>query len=158
MRFFLLKGWMVSNTSSSNVLPFGASSSVYAFNLVARSLHAIGERLFSLIWCNYFDDFPQLDVAGFEDDAQECADWLLNLLGWRPHKRLPFNNSFDAFGVTFDLSMSGDGKILFRNKQSRGTQISDEISDILRTGVFTPAQATALRGKLQFAETHTHIL
>ena len=33
----------------SNVLPFGPSNSVYAFNLIARSLHIIGESLFALI-------------------------------------------------------------------------------------------------------------
>ena len=45
----------------SQVLPFGASSAVYAFNRVARAIHAVGVRLFGLVWCNYYDDFPQLD-------------------------------------------------------------------------------------------------
>eukprot|EP00438_Fugacium_kawagutii_P011611 Skav216067 [mRNA] locus=scaffold389:28036:29832:+ [translate_table: standard] len=143
----------------SNVLPFGASSSVYAFNLVARSLHAIGERLFGLIWCNYYDDYPQLDIAGFGGDAQICAERFLKLLGWRssekPHKRLPFAESFEALGVLFDLSSSINGKIVVRNKPSRVSQICDEVDAVLAAGSFTPAQATALRGKLQFAETHT---
>ena len=47
----------------SRVLPFGASASVYGFNRVVRALHCIGERLFGLVWCNYYDDYPQLDLA-----------------------------------------------------------------------------------------------
>ena len=46
----------------SNVLPFGASASVYGFNRLARALHTIGERIFGLVWSNYYDDYPQLDV------------------------------------------------------------------------------------------------
>ena len=41
---------------ASKVLPFGASASVYSFNRIAKAVHMVGIRLFSLIWTNYFDD------------------------------------------------------------------------------------------------------
>lgn len=55
----------------SNVLPFGPSNSVYAFNLIARSLRTIGASRFALIWSDYYDGFPQLNLAACEADSQE---------------------------------------------------------------------------------------
>lgn len=55
----------------SNVLPFGPSISVYAFNLIARSLHIIGASLFAFIWSDYYDGFPQLNLAACEADSLE---------------------------------------------------------------------------------------
>ena len=67
----------------SNVLPFGSSASVYAFNRISRACHTIGVRLFGLVWNNYYDDFPQLDLVAFQGDAQATAEGLFELIGWR---------------------------------------------------------------------------
>lgn len=67
----------------SQVLPFGAAASVYHFNKAARAIHLLGVRLFGLLWCNYYDDYPQLDLEACGDAAQEAAERLLRLIGWR---------------------------------------------------------------------------
>ena len=143
----------------SQVLPFGASASVYAFNRVSRALHCVGTRLFSLVWSNYYDDFPQLDVAMAGEDATTTAEGLMDLLGWRyskkENKRLPMSLSFSALGVVFDFQAAQEGKVIVRNKESRAEQIYEEITKILQLGTFTRAQAASLRGKLQFAESQT---
>lgn len=103
----------------SNVLPFGASAS----NRLARALHTIGERIFGLVWSNYYDDYPQLDVESSGGDAQMCAERLFHLLGWRVSfketKRKPASTQFDVLGVTFDFVQASSGSILVRNKASR---------------------------------------
>ena len=75
----------------SHVIPFGASASVYSFNRCARAIHSIGERLFGLVWSNFYDDYPQIDLTVCGDHAQETAERMLALIGWdfstKPHKR-----------------------------------------------------------------------
>jgi hypothetical protein len=51
----------------AEVLPFGATAAVYSFNKAARAWRVIGTRLLSLIWSNYYDDFPQLDVDALSE-------------------------------------------------------------------------------------------
>jgi hypothetical protein len=143
----------------SNVIPFGASASVYGFNKLARAIYTIGVRLFGLVWNNYYDDYPQLDIAASGDDAQVTAEALFDLLGWRvsmkESKRVPMSDTFEALGVTFDFTASEDGVVMVRNKPSRILQICSELDRILHSGCLSISEATSLRGKLQFAETHT---
>lgn len=143
----------------SHVLPFGASSAVYHFNMMARSLHIIGVRLFGLIWENYYDDYPQLDLAKCGGSSQHVAEEMLALLGWRfsvkESKRLPMSDTFTALGVEFGLSRCPEGLVVVRNKTSRAEQIVAEVDSILATEVFSSAAANSLRGRLQFAESQT---
>lgn len=67
----------------SHVIPFGASASVYTFNKVARAFHVMCQRLFGLLWCNYYDDFPQIDLAVCGHSSQRTAKRMFDLLGWR---------------------------------------------------------------------------
>ena len=140
----------------ANVLPFGGSSAVYAFNRLSRALHKIGSRLFFLVWGNCYDDFPQIDLEVCGDEAQCAAEKLLSLLGWRfslkDSKRRPAARTFDALGVTVDLSESPLGKI--KVGAGRVEQISGQVSQILATGRLTVAVAAALRGRLQLAESN----
>ena len=144
----------------SNVLPFGASASVYAFNKIARAIHTIGERLFSLVWSNYYDDYPQVDLKVSNNAAQDTAERLLGLLGWqysmKPAKRQHMCEKFDALGVTFDFTKTSEGEVVVRNKASRIEQLCEEVDKILGTGVLPSGRASTLRGKLQFTESHTY--
>ena len=143
----------------SNVLPFGASASVYAFNRLARACHTIGVRLLGLVWGNYYDDFPQLDIVASNDDAQCTAERFFELIGWRvsmkESKRLPIAKRFDALGVTFDFTSSQEGVVQVKNKTSRVEQLCAELEEVEATRFLSAAKASSLRGKLQFAETHT---
>ena len=143
----------------SHVLPFGATSAVYAFCRLSKAIHLIGERLFHLVWTNYIDDYPQLDLKANGNDAQLAAERLFSLLGWKfskkDSKRAPMSSVFNALGVTFDLSCSEKGQVVVRNKESRVLQTCEEIDAIMNSANMPPARATSLRGRLQFAETHT---
>ena len=115
--------------------------------------------MFGLVWSNYFDDYPLLDLAASQNDSQVTAERLLDLLGWKlsqkETKRRPFDFTFDALGVTFDFTRCKFGEVVVRNKASRVLQVSAEIESILQKGSFPTKAASALRGKLQFAEAHT---
>ena len=143
----------------SQVLPFGAASSVYQFNKIARAIHLIGARLFGLLWCNYIDDYPQLDLEICGDAAQLAAERLLRLLGWKfsmkESKRQSMSRSFSALGVDFDFAKSEQGVVLVRNKQARVEQLVSQIEFIEAEGTLTSAAASSLRGRLQFAESQT---
>ena len=86
----------------SQVLPFGASASVYAFNRVSRGIHCIGARLFGLIWLHYYDDYPQSDLCCAANAAMSTAEELLDLLGWKfsqkETKRAPMATKFQLWG------------------------------------------------------------
>ena len=62
-------------------LPFGAVSSVLAFNRVARSMRTILSRLFKLVVTNFFDDFCQLEVDQLQTSAWKTAEMVMELLG-----------------------------------------------------------------------------
>ncbi|CAL1162137.1 unnamed protein product [Cladocopium goreaui] len=143
----------------SHVLPFGASASVYAFNRLARACHTIGVGLLGLVWGNYYDDFPQVDIVASNGDAQCTAERFFELIGWRvsmkESKRLPIAKQFDALGVTFDFTSSQEGVVQVKNKTSRVEQLCAELDEVEATRFLSAAKASSLRGKLQFAETHT---
>ena len=140
----------------SEVLPFGASAEVFGFNRYAWALRKIGTRLFSIVWTNFFDDFPQIDLGCMGNASMGAAERLLELLGWRfskkPEKRLPFERSFDVFGVVVDLSASDSGKVVVRNKLDRVEAIAAQVDDMVAEGVCKPSAAASLRGRFQFAE------
>ena len=140
----------------SNVLPFGGSAAVYGFNRLSRAIFTIGVRLFDLIWQNYYDDYPQLDLACNGNSAQHSAEQLFTLLGWsfsmKPSKRRNMSTQFDVLGVTFDFSCSREGTVSVRNKVQRIEQILTEVSDILAASTLSSSRAASLRGKLQFME------
>ena len=140
----------------SNVLPFGASAAVYGFNRLSRALYTIGVRLFALLWQNYYDDYPQLDLHCNGNAAQETAERLLELLGWtyskKPAKRQPMKQVFDLLGVTFDFRRCGSHEIVITNKASRVEQVRREVEAILACGTLSAARAASLRGRLQFME------
>ena len=140
----------------SEVLPFGASAAVFGFNRFSRALRKIGTRLFHLIWTNFLDDFPQVDLVCMGQASMGAAERMLELLGWRfskkPEKRLPFSRSFDVLGVVVDLSASESGTIVVRNKADRVDAIATQVDDIIAEGVCKPSTAASLRGRFQFAE------
>ena len=132
----------------SQVLPFGASASVYGFNKIARSIHRIGAALFGLVWSNYYDDFPQLVLQCGGDWAQDMAEQYLELIGWvfstKPTKRQQTHSVFPALGVTFDLRGNLEGLVKVVNKEPRVAQLLETIGGFMETG------------RLQFSESQTY--
>ena len=67
--------------------------------------------MFGLVWTNYCDDYPQLDIVSSSSNAQDTAEKFLAVLGWkfsiaRDKDRQGMSKSFSALGVTFDFSSS----------------------------------------------------
>ena len=108
------------------------------------------------MWTNFFDDYPQIDLACMGDASKVTAERLLSLLGWRfsrkDEKRLSFAPSFDVLGVVLDLADSSNGAIVVRNKPDRIDAIARQVDDIISEGSCKPSVAVSLRGRFQYAE------
>ena len=143
----------------SNVLPFGASASVYGFNRLARALHTIGERIFGLVWSNYYDDYPQLDVESSGEMLRCVQSAFFIFWGGASLSRRPRGNRLALSSMFWEspliLPRRSSGSILVRNKASRISQLVSEANGYLHRGEISASEATSLRGKLQFADTHT---
>ena len=139
-----------------NSLPFGATSSVYAFNRVAKSLWFLMVRLGSVWTTQYFDDFPNVEMASLASSSRGFMEFLLNAVGWRfagtGKKAPPFSHTFKVLGVEVDLSQVADGKLVIRNKTDRVEQIKQFLCDIMDRGKITSAEAATLHGQLNFAQ------
>jgi hypothetical protein len=141
---------------SQVTLPFGATSSVIAFNRVSRGLWRIGVGA-GLIWANFYDDFPIVSPSSVSTASKNAANLIFQLLGWKissdAEKCFDFAASFAALGVFFHLDRTVIGCSEISNKSTRVQQVTQEIQDILSCGSITSKQAESLRGKLQFMET-----
>ena len=139
-----------------NSLPFGATSSVYAFNRVAKSLWFLMVRLGSVWTTQYFDDFPNVEMESLASSSRGFMEFLLNAVGWRfagsGKKAPPFSHTFKVLGVEVDLSQVAHGELVIRNKPDRVEQIKQFLCDIMDRGKITSAEAAALHGQLNFAQ------
>ncbi len=141
-----------------NSIPFGATSSVYAFtfNRVAKSLWFLMVRLGSVWTTQYFDDFPNVEMASLASSSRGFMEFLLNAVGWRfactGKKAPPFSHTFKVLGVEIDLSQISDGRLVIRNKPDRVEQIKQFLCDVMDRGRITSAEAATLRGQLDFAQ------
>ena len=140
----------------TDVLPFGASAAVFGFNRFARAIQRIGIRLFFILWTNFFDDYPHLDLKSMGQESATAAERLMDLLGWEvskePVKRKVFAESFNALGVQVDFSESRQLKVKIRNKPSRVVALREVADQVLASGEFPHHVALSYRGKLQHAE------
>ena len=123
-------------------LPFGAVSSVLAFNRVARAIRTILSRLFKLVATNFFDDFCQLEVDQLEPSAWKTAGLVMDFLGWGislgEEKRKPFEKTFEILGAFISFESGPHRCIKVSNKESRISQIREmykELEDALNGGV-----------------------
>ncbi|CAE7322130.1 unnamed protein product [Symbiodinium sp. CCMP2592] len=84
----------------SHTLPFGSLASVGLFNRVARLIHCILIELDCLA-CNYYDDYPVLDVSMLSANTEKTIRKLMCLLGviCSKDKELPFSSVADLLEV-----------------------------------------------------------
>ena len=141
-----------------NSLAFGATSSVYAFNRVAKSLWFLMVPLGSVWMTQYFDDFPHVEMASLASSSRGFMEFLLNAVGWRfcwhgQEGTAVFSNFQGAWlGVEVDLSQVSAGKLVIKNKPDRVEQIKQFLCDIMDRGKITSAEAATLHGQLNFAQ------
>ena len=138
----------------SRSLLFGATSSVYSFNRVARALWFLASKLFALVAGQFYDDFPCMEPRASASLAKSTFQSFLDLLGWQwsgGDKDLPFLESFTALGVVFDLSHIQEGFIEVLNKADRVEAIESRVKEIVGKGNILRSEASELQGRLQFA-------
>ena len=134
-------------------LPFGATSSVYAFNRAARGVWTLLLEVARAPVLNFYDDYPCLSFRALARSTETAVLALLRFLGWptSDDKRPPFAEDVAALGVVFRLG-APDREYLVVNKPGRVEDIMAEIERVLAEGRLTPSRAAALVGRLGFAE------
>ena len=139
----------------SRTLVFGATSSVTSFNRVARLVQRVLLEL-QIISCNYFDDYPVLELLPLCNSAQKSIRLVLGLLGfvWAEDKDKPFAPEAELLGVRVDLGDSEMVKI--RNKPERAESIAAAVDTVLSSGFLDPKILPTLFGRIQFAEGQLH--
>ena len=94
---------------TSEVLPFGASASVYSFVRLSRALHHVFLKFLSSASTVYFDDFPVIEPAAGAAALKHAIAATLGILGWKfddaGPKALSFEESFAALGVMDTLPL-----------------------------------------------------
>ena len=61
--------------------PFGATSSVYSFNRMAKSLWHIMVSLGGVWAAQYFDDYSNVELSLIADNSRPFMEFILKLLG-----------------------------------------------------------------------------
>ncbi|CAE7236545.1 unnamed protein product [Symbiodinium sp. CCMP2592] len=138
---------------ASRVLPFGASGSVTCFNRVARLIQRILQEAW-ILNCNYFDDFPVLELSALSGSADSTAHCILDLLGFEcsTDKEEPFKSSADVLGVTVDLSCEGLSEVRVRNREVKCCEVAASVDEVLDRGAIRSAEIASLFGRIQFLE------
>lgn len=142
-------------------LPFGAVSSVLAFNRAARALRTILSRVFKLATTNFFDDFCQLELGLLKESAWKTAETVMQLLGWKissgEDKRKPFSKSFEILGAVVSFKSFPIDVIEVCNKESRLAQLEEHVAELrksLHTSI-SRTQLESIKGRLLYAAGHT---
>ena len=139
----------------SNVLPFGASSAVLAFNRVSRLLwRCLVEA--GVICSAYFDDFPILDASSTSQVCESAIRAAVRLLGFKcsEDKEVGFSEQTEMLGVVFDTGDVSRGDVKIANKKGRIEALTRNIDELLEAGKVKSSEVPRIFGRLQFAEHH----
>ena len=137
----------------SHTLPFGSLASVGQFNRVSRLIHRILVELRCLV-CNYYDDYPVLEVSMLASNTEKTIRKLMRLLGFScsEDKELPFSTVYDLLGVRLDLRSKDFSCVLVANKPDRAREISESVAQVLASGQVVAREVDSLFGRIQYAD------
>ena len=138
-----------------NSLPFGSSSSVLNFNRWARFIWYIGIREFSLLWTNFYDDYPTISPDNLRSSTGLAMDILFKALGWRVAdgaKDVDWAQSFTALGVVFDISGLHLRQSSVGNKPGRTEDVVKQLSKFVAESWANTKDVESIRGKLVFMD------
>ncbi|CAE7321420.1 unnamed protein product [Symbiodinium sp. CCMP2592] len=137
----------------SHTLPFGSLASVGQFNRVARLIHRILVELECLA-CNYYDDYPVLDVSMLSANTERTIRKLMRFLGvvCSEDKELPFSSVADLLGVRLDLRAKDFSCVTVANKPDRAREISESVAKVLSDGQVVVREVDSLFGRIQYAD------
>ncbi|CAE7426050.1 unnamed protein product [Symbiodinium sp. CCMP2456] len=138
----------------TNVLPFGATGSVAGFLRVSAALWHTGVRDMGLGWCAYFDDFPLLAVEGHEAQVDRLAGEVFDALdveyAKEGKKATSFGETFNALGLSFDLTRFHAGVVTLRHTEARTAELLETLDEILQERRLRPKDAEVLRGRMHW--------
>jgi len=145
--------WKYYTTSR---LPFGATSAVYTFNRISRSIHHILCSFVHVVCTCFYDDFPALSSQFGASLVSKSMSLVLNLLGWDHAqvgvKATDFADEFAALGVTINLRELHLGRFVLANKEGRVPKIVQMLHQLKQQGKITRNQAAEIQGHLNFAQ------
>ena len=151
--YFHENQWMYYTTSR---LPFGATSAVYTFNRISRSIHHILCSFLHVVCTCFYDDFPALSSQFGASLVSKSMSLVLNLLGWDHAqvgvKATDFTNEFAALGVTIKLQELHLGNFVLANKEGRVPKIIRMLRELKEQGSVSRNQAAEIQGHLNFAQ------
>lgn len=146
------KEWQFYTT---NVMPFGAVASVYAFNRISRSIHHILTSFLSAVCTVFYDDFPTISSKAGASLLSKCMSHVLNSLGWLHAqvgtKAVDFASEFNALGVCVGLERLPSGVFSLANKEGRIRKVADMLREIGGAGTISRKTAAEIQGLLNFA-------
>ena len=138
-----------------NALVFGATSAVFSFNRVARSLWFLLSKLLQIPCGFFYDDYPMFCLDEEKKEVDQLVSDFLSLLGWdhatSGSKGLAFDKVFTVLGMQLDLSQIQGQTVVLSNKPGRVDRIVQRFSEISNAGFISKHEAQVLRGLLQFA-------
>eukprot|EP00971_Amphidinium_carterae_P335665 6471643-Amphidinium_carterae.1 len=138
----------------SLTLPFGAKSSVFIFNRLARGLWHSACTMLKLVALNYVDDYPCFEPAPTASNAQESFQLFLQLLGWEVslgEKALPHSSEFEILGVILELHLHEvPGFVKISCKPGRMDEILKQVDAMISDGTISRGALAKLLGRLNF--------
>ena len=134
-------------------LPFGAVASVLHFNRFARFLKAVFLRC-GVVACNYFDDYPIVELSPLSDNTEGTLRAITKLLGITvaEDKDESFSSMTDLLGVTLDLTDQDMNEVRVCNKLERKKDLTVALDEVIKSKIINPMHIPSLFGRLQFAE------
>ena len=109
-------------------LPFGSIKSVHAFLRIAHSLRFLAACALDVMWTNYFDDYVCCCPK---------SEAFFHLFGWSfaetGSKAVDFDAMCKALGVTIDVSLVHQGRVLVDNTEARKRELGEFIDKIVST-------------------------
>ena len=145
--------WKYYTTSR---LPFGATSAVYTFNRISRSIHHILCHFLHVVCTCFYDDFPALSTTFGAALVSKSMSVILDLLGWE-HARVgtkaaDFASEFSALGITIKLQELHLEHFTLENKEGRIPKIAQMLRKIKQQGRISRNEAAEVQGHLNFAQ------
>ena len=113
---------------------------------------------FLILTTNYFDDFVTLATTAEAPSVQSCMHMFFRMLGWlfaeTGDKAQSFADSFQALGVSINISMMHRGLVSLGNTDSRPAELISALDAAIQSGKLHRCEALKLRERLQFASGH----
>ena len=117
-------------------LPFGAVASVLHFNRFARFLKAVFLRC-GVVACNYFDDYPIVELSPLSDNTEGTLRAITKLLGITvaEDKDESFSSMTDLLGVTLDLTDQDMNEVRVCNKLERKKDLTVALDEVIKSKI-----------------------